>query len=110
LYAGSPKSCGCLTEHLEVLRVRWDRALGSLSWWVTTSPLQQAGTEWALWYPPTQPFCDFVTSSLQYLLFGAELRQMGSKGRVQCCTLISLISVPERWIGLLENSGSQLGH
>jgi len=37
-----PESCGCPTP--EVLKARLDGALGSLSWWVATSPQQGLGT------------------------------------------------------------------
>ena len=46
-----PESCGA--PSLEVLKARWGAALGSLSWWVATSPLQEVGSGWALRSPPT---------------------------------------------------------
>jgi len=42
----------------EVLKAGLYGALGSLSWWLATSPWQEVGTGWALQSPPTQPFCD----------------------------------------------------
>ena len=39
---------------LQVLRATLDGALGSLIWWVATSPLQRVGTGWSLKSLPTK--------------------------------------------------------
>jgi len=39
---------------MEVFKARLDGALGSLVWWVATSPQQGIGTGWALMSLPSQ--------------------------------------------------------
>jgi len=39
------RSCGCPIP-AGAPGLRWDKALGSLSWWVETSPQQGLGTVW----------------------------------------------------------------
>ena len=62
-----PESCVCAPS-LEVFKARLDGALGSLSWWMTSSPWQGVESEWPFRSLPTQAILYVFVKYLEAVL------------------------------------------